>query len=246
MNAPPLSVLKNLAVSAAKQGEWQKAVEHNQAILEQTPRDTVALNRLGVAFLQLKDVGAAEQTFNHVLELDKTNTIAKRHLSRISDKDTEHAVAFCSETFIEEPGKTKVISLLRVASKPVLSKLSVGQACVLKPKKRFISIETLTGEYLGSLPEDISFRLSKLIDSGNQYECNIRSCSATHCCVYLKETLQSAVNANTHSFPPVKSMTATVADFDEHVLLNDTDAIAGSSETGDDEESSDLSDSDED
>ena len=77
--------------------------------------------------------------------------------------------------------------------------LNVGQACELKTKSRYISVE-VEGQYLGALPEDLSFRLTKLIKNGNTYSCRIRSIRDRSCLVFLKETYQSQKNIHLHSF----------------------------------------------
>jgi tetratricopeptide (TPR) repeat protein len=237
------TMLRHQAVQAAKQGLWAHAISLNTQILKETPKDTHALNRLGVAHLQLSQKDEAIALFTKILEIDKTNTIAKRHLERIKDNQHYTAMSFSNQNFIEEPGKTKVAELHRLASKQALNQFSVGQTCELTIKKRFISV-TSQGTYLGALPEDLSFRLSKLIESGNEYSCSIRSCSGTQCWVYLKETVRSAANKDTHSFPPVKSSISPINDIDESFALEDAvSAHMNDADAEDDEDKSTEDDS---
>jgi tetratricopeptide (TPR) repeat protein len=212
--------LRHLAINAAKNGDWQAAIQYNQNLLSQKPEDTGALNRLGVAFLQLNQAKDAKRAFENVLEIDRNNAIAKKHLSRLKSNQVVNTPSFTFQPFIEEPGRTKTTELHRLAGKPVLDTLAVGQDCELKLKKRFISVEA-KGQYVGALPEDLSFRLAKLIERGNTYSCTIRSCSNKSCAVYLRETSRSPQNSEVHSFPPSKSATLGHSDLDDRFLLDE-------------------------
>ncbi|MFZ1721107.1 MAG: tetratricopeptide repeat protein [Microgenomates group bacterium] len=212
------ATLRNKAIAAAKEANWQEAIELNTLLLSQDQHDIQALNRLGVAHLQLRELDEAKEAFSKTLEIDRTNTIASKHLANLKKNIIVAAPSFTKQHFIEEPGKTKTVELHRLAGKNSLKNVSVGQICTLKPKNRFISIE-IDDTYLGALPEDISFRLSKLIKRGNHYSCQVRSCNGTTCSVYIKEEVQSAKNADIHSFPPNKNNLATLNEIDEDFLL---------------------------
>ncbi len=213
--------LKQLAVLAAKQGEWQKAIDFNQAILEQEPTDVGAFNRLGVSLLQLRQITEAKKAFKSALSLDRFNTIAKKNLDKLNQNEAiGQTLTFSKQQFIEEPGKTKVIELHRLAGKQVLDMVSVGSKCQFVCKKRFISVEA-DGTYVGALPEDISFRLSKLIQNGNEYECYIRSATTSTCSVYVRELVRSEANRDTSSFPINRNAHFVSDDLDEGLLKED-------------------------
>lgn len=212
--------LKQQAITAAKQGDWDQAVTSNMELLEQEPKNTLALNRLGVAYLQLKKLDKAKASFAQALELDRTNIIAKKHLAALKTKKPLKAPSFFRQEFIEEPGKTKIVELHRLAGKPALESLAVGQNGAFKLKQRYISIE-VDGTYIGSLPEDISFRLSKLLQTGNTYHCSIHAVAPNHVDVYLKETHRSARNKDKHSFPLTRVTSSASQESDEFVLLNE-------------------------
>ena len=212
--------LRNLAIKNAKEGNWKEAIKANEEILESSPENTNALNRIGVAYIQLKKLTKAKRYFKQVLALDVNDRIAKEHLERLKNKNAVSGLSFIKQHFIEEPGKTKTVQLLRLAGKPVLECVSVGQDCSLKIKNRYISVES-NGKYLGSLPEDLSFRLSKLIKSGNEYSCLVRSCSDKQCCIYLKETKQSDKNKGTHSFPSRDIALSPLSEIDESIVLEE-------------------------
>ncbi|MCA9370293.1 MAG: tetratricopeptide repeat protein [Pseudomonadales bacterium] len=194
------SQLRKQAIEAAKNQDWEVAISVNKAILESDPINNGALNRVGVAYLQLGKKKQAKEYFAKSLELDPSDVLAQKNLQRLKANQTNNMPSFTTNHFIEEPGTTKTIELCRLAGKKTLSELSVGQACTFKPKNRFISIE-VDGQYVGALPEDISFRLTKLMQSGNTYSCSIRSCSYASCTVHIRETHRSEKNSDTHSFP---------------------------------------------
>jgi tetratricopeptide (TPR) repeat protein len=215
------AILRQKAILAAKKGAWDQAVAHNLSLLEIDSKDTGALNRLGVAYLQLHKPKLAREQFQKTLEIDRTNKIAKKHLDKIKNKQAVITPAFVQQHFIEEPGKTKTVALHRLASKDVLESITVGATCELKNKNRYISV-SVNGKYVGSLPEDLSFRLTKLIDTGNTYICAIRSCCNKSCEVYIREKTRSKKNANTHSFPPNKiALNSLTDDLDERFVFEE-------------------------
>ncbi len=230
-----LSTLRRQAITAVKTGAWDQAVTINQEIVAEDPQDASAFNRLGMAYLQLSQPKEAKAAFEHVLTIDKTNQIARKQLDKIKNNCVVVAPTFSQQSFIEEPGKTKTIELHRLAGRPVLETLSVGQLCELKPKNRYISVE-VGNQYVGALPEDISFRLSKLMQTGNVYSCLIYSSADNTCKVYLKEESRSKKNADVHSFPPGK-LSAIAAEADERYLFDDESSIdMGDGEDSDEEQ----------
>ena len=203
--------LENTAITAAKKGDWAQAITVNQEILDSSPQSIPALNRLGFAYLQLGKLRQAESTFKEVLTLEKHNLIAQKQLENIKNK-TITTPQFQAQNFVEEPSKSKIIALNRLASKQVLLSLHVGQELVLRPKNRFISIVTLYKIYIGSMPEDISLRLSQLISTGNRYLCQLHSSSGNSCNVFVREVYQSPENRHQLSFASVYQ-----AEIDENI-----------------------------
>jgi tetratricopeptide (TPR) repeat protein len=215
------STLQLQAVTAAKNSDWKKAVIFNEEILETNSENLGALNRLGLAYVQIGKKAKAKKTFKQALEIDSSNKIAKKNLEKIKNKQT-NTPNFSKEHFIEEPGKTTIVELHRLAGKTVLINLTSGSECQLKIKNRYIAVEA-NKKYLGTLPEDLSFRLTKLINRGNEYDCFIHSISVKSCQVhiYIKEVLRSKKNINILSFPANKDNIATINDIDEKFLLED-------------------------
>lgn len=231
--------LEHQAIAAAKAGDWRQAIELNQTILASNSNQVGALNRLGVAHIQLGEIKAAKSTFEQVLKLDRSNAIAKKHLARLKTNQTSTA-GFSQVYFIEEPGKTKIVELHRLAGKLVLEKLHVGQVCSLKLKNRYVSVES-QDIYIGALPEDLSFRLSKLISTGNQYECFVHAVTINSCSVYIRELFRDQRNEYTHSFPITKNAVAPLNDIDEEFLIDDFPVDMGGTETSEELDSDDKS-----
>ena len=198
MSAQNLS--QTQAILAAKKGNWQEAVRLNLEYLEKQPASHAGYNRLGVAYLQLGDARQATAAFKQALSIDKNNPIAKKNLKKAQSLDSYIPPSFTQPHFIEEPGKTKVVELHRLADKGCLNSFPTGAPCILRCKKRYISVEVGT-RYIGALPEDISFRLSRLIERGNQYQCYLYETSNKSCSVYIKEIFKSKKNQDTTSFP---------------------------------------------
>ncbi len=212
--------LRNLTIRDAKDGNWKSAIKHNLELLELDPENTNALNRIGVAYIQLKEIAKAKKYFKKTLEIDKNDRIAKKHLDKLNNNKNIVAPSFIKQHFIEEAGKTKTVQLFRLAGKQVLENIPVGQNCELKIKNRYVSVDC-DGKHLGSLPEDLSFRLSKLIKNGNIYSCQVRSCSNKQCSVYLKEIYKSIKNGEAHSFPPRDMALNPLSEADDTVILEE-------------------------
>ena len=199
------SQLRAKAIQAVKDSDWKNAILVNLEILEQSPKNLEAMNRLGLAYLKIKKEKEAIKVFKNVLKLDRSNIIANKHLKKLKNKERTADFIFNKNAdFIEEPGKSKIISLHRLTSRSLLSKCKVGQQCYLQIKNRYISIVDDKQKHVGALPEDISFRLSKLISDGNQYSCVIYRIDDKQCCVQLKESFRSAKNQQLQSFPSKK------------------------------------------
>lgn len=214
---PTLSELHHSAITAAKKQDWPAAITHNLAILEQEENSVPAKMRLGVAYVHTDQEKAARKAFEEVMELEPTNLLAQKHLSTLKAGKTIEAVTAQASDFIEEPGKTKITELHRLAGKPVLQKLRPGDVCELKNKGRFISVEH-KGVHVGSLADDLSSRLCKLMKAGNTYQCLVYSTSTTQCSVFLKEISRAPENASIPSFPVSLQNTQ-----DEWLFLDDSE-----------------------
>ncbi|MBU0619043.1 tetratricopeptide repeat protein [Patescibacteria group bacterium] len=200
------AVFKDLtqkAVKAALTGQWEEAVKLNQQILQQVPANTEALNRLARALVETNQALQAKQIYKKVLQIDKYNPIALKNLQRLElAQGNRHKAALLnsSQSFLEEPGKTKTTKLVRLGSIQTLAELSSGNSLEIVPKKRLITLH-FKKNYIGSLPEDLSFRLIKLIKRGNQYTALVKAITKNDLTVFLQEIRQDSKNINIISFP---------------------------------------------
>lgn len=183
------------AVNKALKGKWQDAVEINQSILEKNPKNVATLNRLAKAYFELGNLKNAKATYKKVLEVERYNPIALKNLKKIESLKSTPSPSLNNQPreslFLEEPGKTKSVKLIRLGDKEVLTQISPGDVLKIEPKKRLISLSNSENDYVGSLPEVVSFRLIKLIKNGNRYQALAKSASENQVVVFLKETYQS-------------------------------------------------------
>lgn len=197
-----LLALQETAIQAAQNADWESGIQANQAILEQEPENISALNRLGYCYLQQGKQNEAEQAYKRVQRIDKYNPIAKKYLGLLAGgQPVAVSTGAFSESFIEEPGKTKSIQLCRLADPKILLPVAVGTLCVLKPKAHRIAVETEQGVYLGSLPDDLSHHLTKLLTGGNKYRIVVQSVNKTACVVFIKELSRGKRFLYISSFP---------------------------------------------
>jgi hypothetical protein len=201
----PIADLEKQAVKAALSQSWQQAVDINNQILKESPANIGGLNRLGLALSKLGQTKEAKQTYNKVLELDRQNQIAVKSLERLDKYDSSLSpapthIGTKQFVFIEEPGKTKVVKLVRLAAPEVLVHFSPGDTVNLLSKTRTISIETENHIYLGTIPEDLSLKLLSLIKGGNLYEAFIKAVDPQNLNIFIRETFRSHRFHNRPSF----------------------------------------------
>jgi len=200
------TTLTSQAVMAAINSSWKEAIRLNTKILSLDSHDIEALNRLAYAYMETGDCDRAQKYYKKVLSYEPYNPIAQRNLKRMieSGGSTPHKScqksAAVASIFLEEPGKTKVVIAIKLAGKAALNRLRPGDGLTLIPKKHFIAIHDERDVYIGSLPDDISFRLLEFIKKGNLYACHVRSVDKNYLCVFLREIFRSAKLKNAVSF----------------------------------------------
>lgn len=197
--------LVDQAVKAALNQDWEKAIDLNHHILGDSPQDIQTLNRLGFAYMQSGQIKSATQTYTKVLQIDKYNPIAKRSLDKLTARRSGNQTGssspkvFCS--FLEEPGRTKTTFLVRTGDPELILSLNPGTPVSLVCKKRRVFVETSGREYVGSLPDDLSFKLFRFILAGYQYDAFVKSSESKSVCVFIKETVRPIHSKNISSFP---------------------------------------------
>jgi tetratricopeptide (TPR) repeat protein len=192
--------LKNQAIQTALVGDWNTAISINQAILQEDPNDIDTLNRLGFALMSTGNIKDAKTMYEKVLSLDMKNPIAIRNLKRLNDSKNRKVATTLNNFFIEEPGKTKVIELLNIADKKVISHLRSGEQITLCIKRMKIFALDSENQYIGMLPEDISQRLMKFMEAGNKYDAYIRTVDNNKVSAFIRETKRVSKFKNQPSF----------------------------------------------
>lgn len=195
------------AIDAALNGKWAEASALNLQILKVSPQDVDALNRLARAYSEMGNIIKAKRAAEKVIKIDPFNPIATKTLNklRLAKKGRIASTAAGGpEIFLEEPGKTKQISLIHLGPTKLLAKLDAGDMVKLACHAHRVSVLTPDDKYIGRLPDDLAARLRKLIKAGNQYEIFIKSTSATEVKVFIRETYRAADVASIPSFPAEK------------------------------------------
>ncbi|MCX6024421.1 MAG: hypothetical protein NTZ05_22365 [Chloroflexi bacterium] len=195
------------AISLAMQSRWEDAAVINQSILEMFPNDVDSYNRLGKALTELGRYGAARSSYGKSLELDPSNSIARRNHQRLAGmKETSKPVQATTakvdpRLFIEERGKTAVVVLQQPAPREVISRVNAGDLVGLKTSGRTLMVETSGGVYLGRVEPKLAMRVIKMMQGGNKYAAAVTSIADGAAKVIIKEVFQSPTLAGQVSFP---------------------------------------------
>lgn len=227
------SALSQQAISAALSSNWEKALELNQQIVDTDPKNVEALNRLGRASFELGKLTQAKKYFDCALQNDPYNQIAAKFLKRIktfskkspkgeTSAETSTYLPVDGDMFIEEAGKTKMVSLLKVAEPQKLSTLSAGVQVKFVIKNHSIAVTDQGDDYLGVLPDDISHHLIRLIHGGNKYQAVIKNIKTNSLSLIIREVYRCPRFRNQPSFlEGLNNMTVTYAT--EHYAVSPED-----------------------
>ena len=194
-----MPTLKTQAIQTALTGDWQKAIDLNQLILNEEPEDIDTLNRLAFAFLSVGNPKDAKNLYEKVLALDMQNPIAIRNLKRLYDVNAKKVITI-NNLFIEEPGKTKVMDLINIADKKVISHLRSGEKLDLRIKRSRIFAYDLDNQFIGMLPDDTCQRLIKFMEAGNEYEAYVRTVDSNKVSIFIREVKRVKKFKNQPSF----------------------------------------------
>lgn len=191
------------AVRLAVNSRWEEAVNLNREYVRLFPDESDAFNRLGKALGELGKINDALAAYRSALELDDTNTIARRNLDRLATMKKARIAAAPSQVdtrLVVEPGKAAVANLQAI-DPMVAVLLDAGDAVDLQVKGNAVNIHALSGEYLGMVEPRIGIRLAKLMEGGNEYSAAIASTSGDEPRVIIRETSQHPSLIDRVSFP---------------------------------------------
>lgn len=200
--------LAQKAIIAALQCDWETALRMNLELIKLAPQDIDAINRISKAYYELGDPKRAIKYCKKALEIDSLNTIAAKSLDKymaacdhILDFDDEQVMPrrVTQEFFIEEPGKTKTVSLINLGETKVILGLSCGDNVNLSPGRHRVMVSTALGRHVGKIPDDLASRLLYLMNVGYKYDVYVKSASVQQVKVFIREC--KSAYPNHPSFP---------------------------------------------
>lgn len=198
------SLTDDAAITAALAQNWNEAIRINSQLIKADKTNVDALNRLGFAYLQTGHTTQAKRVYQIILSTDPYNQIALRNSKKIAVKHKKTAKTMPNTIspmhFLEEPGKTKIAACVNPAPSLTLSTLTPGQEIFLKPKNHCVELRSNDNTYLGVLPDDLSFKLIKLMTAGNTYQAIIKNASKNSLIVMLRELSRGKRYAHQPSF----------------------------------------------
>lgn len=201
------TVLVEEAVAAALSGDWQKAIRLNRQIIKVGDKDCGALNRLAQAYKSVGETKKSITCYGKVLKIDKYNAIAQRNLEALKGNRGKpsprppSSVVNNSAILLEEPGKTKLVNLVNLAPVAKILSLVPIQKLQLTIKRKAVFVSDENDNYIGALPDDVSYRLMKFMNSGYKYACFVKSVDRNSLSVILREYQRSKRLKNQPSFP---------------------------------------------
>lgn len=185
--------LARKAIQAALSNDWQEALSLNLEILSQDERNVDALNRISQAYIQIGELLRAQESAQRVYLIDPLNPIALKCLEKckvLKDKDIssikDNHVSLVHNLFIEEPGKTKIVSLVNTCEPSVLALLSPGETVKMLPRQRRVVVSSMADHYLGKLPDDIAIRIITLTNGGYEFSSHLKSISKKEVKVFIR------------------------------------------------------------
>lgn len=202
--------LAKLAIDAALDCRWDDALKLNKQILKLDGANADTLNRLARVYMEMGKNNLAKKYYSEVVKIDPYNPIALKNLKIIKSLKpgkkgdfvvhTNGTTKLSASLFLQEPGKTKIVNLLKVAEPQKLSKAYCGMQVMILIKNRKITIIDAAENYLGVLPDDISHHLLRLLRGGNKYDLFVKSVRINGLAVLIKETYRSKRFKNQPSF----------------------------------------------
>jgi tetratricopeptide (TPR) repeat protein len=202
------------AIQSALNSRWEDSIEINKNILSENPDDLPALLRLGFAYLKKGHVSLAKKTYLKVQKLDKYNMIASKYLDKlesVTDKSPEivdannQSSTMSPLSFLEDPGVTKITQCVHIAPQKIIATLHPGQEVYLKAKNHSIEIRDQSNRYLAALPDDLAFKMLKMISANNTYRAFVKNIEKNCISLLVREISRGRKFRNQPSFSSIIS-----------------------------------------
>jgi len=225
--------LVEFARRAGLDGNWEQAIQLNQEIIDRSPRDATAYNRLGRALLEFRRVSAAYDAYSSALKIDPANMIARRNLQRLElirhrrgaedggQETSRESVIPRTSAFIEEVGKTWVDELVNPASMDELADIYSGEQLQMEISEGRLVVLRANGQRVGEVEARTAERIIDLMARGNRYEVFALGLSTASLRVILREVHRDPSMGGRISFP--RQISATRAYLRERDLLRQRD-----------------------
>jgi tetratricopeptide (TPR) repeat protein len=199
--------LTDQAVKLAISSRWDEAAGVNREFLKLFGDDADTFNRLGKSLTELGQVTDARQAYTRALELDHTNTIAKRNLDKLATMEDRVATAAPSQLdtrlFVEETGKATVATLQAVATERG-QLLDAGDLVELRIEGNAVNAMDGEGQYVGMVEPRVGLRLARLMAGGNRYSAALVTTTG-ELKVMIRETFQDPSQIGKVSFPQARA-----------------------------------------
>lgn len=198
------------ARAAAMEGRWEDAIELNLKLIERSPRDVDARNRLGKANYELGRFRAAYEAYSEALEADPASIIARRNLERLEPlRDIEDEPDGFGDApqpgrygaFVQEAGKTYVDDLVHTGPASQLRRIAAGDKLQIAWDNGKVVFVDQLGEYVGTPEPRLARRLGWLIEQGNTYDVYVTANAGDHVRVIVREATRSDEVGAEMSFP---------------------------------------------
>lgn len=202
-----LRQLTDQAIKLALESRWEEAVAVNRQLLGAFPRDLSTLNRLGKALSELGQYTEARQMYTEALDIDSTNSIARKNLDRLASFSQDAEAPRPSHEridpriFIEETGKTGFTNLVDLASRATLARLAAGDQVYLQREGGALWVVNAERERIGRIEPRLATRLIDFMEGGNQYAAGITEIEPHQVRIIVRETFQHPSQFGRVSFP---------------------------------------------
>lgn len=205
------SQITHEAINSALKGDWKMAIKLNLAVIKSAPHDVEALNRLARAYFQMGLKTKSSQIYQKVLRLDKFNTIATKNLALVKTSKIERGIRSplnqVTPMFLEEPGITKTLLLVRPSEPKVLARMHPGDPVKIAPRQHCIAITSISGVNLGRLSDDLAARLHLFIKAGSVYVAWIKSVETNNLKIFIRESIRGSKFKDMPPFPMTEKLT---------------------------------------
>jgi tetratricopeptide (TPR) repeat protein len=225
------------AVKLAISSRWDEAAAVNRDFLRVFGDDPDAFNRLGKSLTELGQVTEARAAYGRAIELDPTNTIAKRNLDKLATMEDRVAASappsqLDTRLFVEETGKATVATLQAVSSERS-NLLDAGDIVELRVEGNAVNALDTHGEYIGMVEPRIGLRLARLMAGGNRYSAALVTTTG-EMKVMIRETFQDPSQLGKVSFPQARA--TEVRAYTRRGLLRGEDIEYGEDDEPDEDE----------